>query len=535
MKFLLYKLSDIILSVPVRIKIFGIVLLPVLILGVSLNYWVQSGLSDWLSYLLSDERVRVAMQAGGRSVLFVTILAAIGAILLAFLLLVELTRPLLELRDTALQVTQGDLNSRSKVYSEDEIGEVAQSVNKMIDHLVAVYEDLSRSNRRLEAMNRIAMAANLEQEIHDILYQIIQIILDVFGMESGWIYLHDPDREQFHLASWHGIPETIQAALLHKPGDSLCACQQALSGPTLGGEAVIQPCQRLRDNPKLDIEEAHLSVRLEAREQQFGVINLLCDPSRKLKAEDFELLATLGSQISEIVANAWLQLKLSEKELSRQALLAALVEAQEDERSRIAHELHDEAGQMLTSLLVRLKTLEKRTNQEELKTTIADLCDTTSETIEYLRELSHRLRPVVLEEFGLQVALQMMTEEVSQHFGIEIDFTSEMNDRILSQEIETVIYRVAQESLTNVIRHAQAQTVCVELSVGEASARLQVEDDGRGFDPEHVDINDGRQRLGLLGMRERVEVLGGSFEVYSTPGQGTTVQLEVPLYELSTT
>jgi signal transduction histidine kinase len=532
MRTLLSKFTDSILSVPVRIKIIGIIVLPVLILGFSLNYWVQSGLSDWLSYLLSEEKVQIAMQAGGRSVLFVTILVAIGSILLTFLLMVLLTRPLLELRDTALQVTQGDLTSRSKVYSKDEIGEVAHSVNQMIDHLVSAHEDLSRSNRRLEAMNRIAMAANLEQEIHDILYQIIRIILDVFGLESGWIYLYDPDRKQFHLASWHGVPEALQAALLHQPGDALCVCQQSLLDGNLDGQAVIQNCQRLGEKSRQEIDQTHLSVRLEAREQQLGVINLACDPTRKLDVEDLELLATLGSQISEIVSNAWLQLKLSEKELSRQALLAALVQAQEDERSRIARELHDEAGQMLTSLLVRLKILEKRINQFELKTTINDLCDTTSDTIEYLRELSHRLRPVVLEEFGLHVALQMMLVEIEQHSGLEIHYLSNLDDRKLPHEIETVVYRVAQESLTNVIRHAQAQTVRIDLNVAESSVNLRVEDDGRGFDPDQLDISDGRQRLGLLGMKERVEVLGGSFEVYSTPGQGTAIQLETPLYEL---
>jgi signal transduction histidine kinase len=446
--------------------------------------------------------------------------------------MVVLTRPLLELRNTALKVTEGDMSSRSKVYSKDEIGEVAHSVNQMIDHLVNIQKDLSRSNRRLEAMNRIAMAANLEQEIHDILYQIINIILDVFGMEIGWIYLHDPDRKKFHIASWHGVPEILQPILLHKPGDALCACQQALLDGDLEGQAVIQPCHRLAQKSSQETEQTHLSLRLEAREQQFGVINLLCDSSRKIDNEDMELLSTLGSQISEIVANAWLHLKLSEKEISRQTLLAALVQAQEDERSRIARELHDEAGQMLTSLLVRLKILEKRVNQVELRTTINDLCDTTSDTIEYLRELSHRLRPVVLEEFGLQVALQMMVVEVGQHSGLEIHYSNNLDDSKLPHEIETVIYRVTQESLTNVIRHAQAQSVQIDLNVADASVQLRVEDDGRGFDPDQVDISDGRQRLGLLGIKERVEMIGGSFEVFSTHGQGTTIQLETPINEL---
>lgn len=154
------RLSDAIFAVPVRIKITGIMVLPILILGFALNYWVRTGLSDWLSYLISDDRVYIAMQAGSRSVIFVTALAAIASVLLTALLMLSLTKPLLELRQAAQRVAEGDVESRARVWVPDEIGEVASAVNSMIDRMVSSQQQLQRSNRRLQAINRVAMAAS---------------------------------------------------------------------------------------------------------------------------------------------------------------------------------------------------------------------------------------------------------------------------------------------------------------------------------------------------------------------------------------
>jgi hypothetical protein len=126
----------------------------------------------------------------------------------------------------------------------------------------------------------------------------------------------------------------------------------------LGSEVQVRPCQRLRQAALLP--ERHIVLPIEARGENFGMVNLHCRVDRQLSPDDLDLLQAISAQLSEVVANAWLRQKLAEKELARQALLESLVEAQEEERGRLARELHDGAGQMLTNLLVRLKTLEKR-------------------------------------------------------------------------------------------------------------------------------------------------------------------------------
>jgi signal transduction histidine kinase len=526
---ILRRLSDWALAVPVRIKIVGIMTIPVVVLGLVLSYWIRTGLSDWLSYLLSDVRVQAAMEAGTRSVVFVTVLAAAFSIALTYLLMYILTHPLLELRSTALQVAKGDLESRSRVFAKDEIGEVAQSMNTMIDHLLATQEDLKRSNRRLEAMNQVAMAASQELEIHDILYRILAGILDTLDLQSGWIYLYDPERDAFHLASWHDIPTEMEQQLLLSKSGSRCACMHALIQDELGVLPCVQECNRIKGLVSGTTPLQHLTLPIEAQDLSLGVLNLLCKPDQIPSEHDLALLHDLGSQISEIVANAWLQLKLGEKESSRQALLAALVKAQEDERTRLAHELHDGAGQTLTSLLLQMKSLEKRANAPEQVKTIQHLCDLVSQTIEDIRALSYQLRPIVLEEFGLATAMTMLVEDTVQDAGLQVSYQYNLGEAQLPFEIETILYRVSQESLTNVIRHAQAEHVSVIVSLQDGKLLLQVEDDGIGFDPQDPTLQDGRQRLGLLGMQERVDGLGGTLALYTSPGEGTSLRITLPL------
>ncbi|MEJ2749859.1 MAG: HAMP domain-containing protein, partial [Anaerolineae bacterium] len=497
MKEFLNRVGDItysaLLSVPVRWKITGIILLPVVILGGSLNYWITTGLSDWLSFLLTDVRVQAAMQAGGRSVTLVTFLAAAGSIILASFLTFILTRPLTELNTMAQQVAAGNLESRARVWSKDEIGEVAVAINQMTDHLVTTQEDLERTNRRLDAINRVILAADREAEIHDVLFAALKSTLDVMRLKTGWIYLRDPERERFHLASWYKVPTELEAHLLHNPDDELCACQQDLVVGNLQTGTNIRVCPRLEHCVHCDISQSHITIPIEARGERFGVLNLLCDKEKTLSDDDFELLLAIGAQISEITANAWLRLKLAEKEMARQALLESLVRAQEDERGRLARELHDGAGQMLTSLLVRLKTLEKQDTSTEFRQDLNATQGLVSETIEQIRDLSYRLRPAALEEFGLPVALETLVKDMAQEAGLETRCKFDLNGQQLTPEIEVTLYRIAQEGLTNVVRHAAASRLEIELTATAVAVFMRIEDDGKGFAPHQVPVKSGQR------------------------------------------
>lgn len=525
------RLKDFALSVPVRWKIIGIGVLPVVILGVSLNYWVTSGLSDWLSYLLTDVRVEAAMQAGSRSVMFVTGIAAFLSIILLTLLVYILNSPLEELKKTAKEVAAGQFDTRAEVWANDEIGSLAHSVNQMIDNFVEIQQDLSLTNQQLAAINRIALAADREKDIHDVLYVMLESLMTLVGLESGWVYLYDPEMHKYHLASWKGIPEALKPVLLTQDPANLCACQQRLEAGTLGEEVQILKCERLSQCQDVNTKNTHITIPIIARGIWFGMINLHHPSAEPFDPATQELLVSIGTQISESVANAWFQIKLREKEAARQLLLESLVNAQEDERSRLARELHDQAGQTLTNLLVRLKTIEKKSSEPAVKENLAEALEIVAESIDTIRDLSYSLRPPALEEFGLGTAIVALAEEMTEQVNIKVNCDCGLECKIPS-EIEVVLYRIVQEGLTNIIRHAGASQVGITMKCQENTIFLKIEDNGQGFDPAKITIQEGQRHLGLIGMNERAELFGGRCSVYSAPGEGTTIEVIVPVPHL---
>lgn len=529
--FLLQKVNSLVLSVPVRIKVAGIALLPVLILGFTLNYWIVSGLSDWLSYLLSNERVRVAMEAGSRSVTYVTLLAAIASIFFSLLLTFILTRPLLDLHDVAREVTAGNLAARAPIWANDEIGDVARSVNGMIGQLAASQNQLAQANRRLEAINRVALSAGRELDVSDVLNTILQGTMEATGLSSGWVYLLESETNRYELVQQIGMPADLLAVLETPTSQDNCDCQKAgldhLNGPAA---EILPQCPRLKNIATPFSECTHLSIPLRARGQVYAIINLLCPKGVQPSPESLELAGAIGMQASEILANAWLHERLVEKEAARRALLDSLVRTQEDERTHLARELHDGAGQTLTSLLVRLRTLEKKAPAGEISSDLANLQKLVSDSIEQVRELSYRLRPATLETFGLAQAIENLVSEMADEANLKAHFHCEMDNLELPHQVEIALYRIAQESLTNVIRHAQADRVDVYLVRTPFAIAMKIDDNGKGFDPgKHPAARDGKTHLGLISTQERAEIVGGVLTVFSAPGAGTSIRVSIPL------
>jgi signal transduction histidine kinase len=201
------------------------------------------------------------------------------------------------------------------------------------------------------------------------------------------------------------------------------------------------------------------------------------------------------------------------------------VEIQENERLYISRELHDEAGQVLTSLLVDLRLLEKNAAQPDaILKIVTEMERSLNGVIENLHRMAMALRPASLDHVGLVAALRQHVEAMGEKHGIHASFRTGGVIERLPANVETVLYRTVQEALTNVIRHAQATRVDVVLMVRDNKLIVLVEDDGVGFDPDNVSSDD---HLGLFGIRERTEMIGGTLVIESAPGKGTTIMLEV--------
>ncbi len=529
MKSLLRKLFNLLLSVPVRIKILGIMVIPILILSVALNYWITTGLSDWLGYLIPDESVAIAMQAGSRSVILVSIIAASGAILLTLMLMFLLTQPLLELKRTALKVAEGNLSARARVWSTDEIGEVAGAFNHMLDHLETVQNNLEKTNRQLRLRNEVVLATTTRREIHDQLYLILKSILTAASLPEGWIYLYNNETGQYHLATWHGVPDDRKEFLLNCKENEQCACQRRMKQSELM-EAGLITCDRLPVS-EAHPRSRHLSLPIHKHDQALGVINLTVPEGLEDLSEVEALLHWIQPQINEFVSKAWLEMKLSREERAREKLMKALIKAQEDERSRLAKELHDGAGQMLTSLLIQLKAFERYSTSDQNTARIQELCENTSNIIEYIRRLSYQNRPAFLYEFGLHRAIENLIEDTLTPAGIRCSVEDELEALVMPKEIEFTIYRIIQECFTNMIRHADAQNCTLHLWRDDSSLQMEVFDDGIGMNADPLKSQNNQKNVGLRSIRERLSVLGGELTITSSPGDGTCIYIKLPLLE----
>jgi two-component system sensor histidine kinase UhpB len=220
--------------------------------------------------------------------------------------------------------------------------------------------------------------------------------------------------------------------------------------------------------------------------------------------------------------------RLAQDRARVRAMSSQIITAQEEERLRIARELHDETAQALASLLVRQRVAERSADTETLHRTMTDLRALTSDALEGVRRLAFELRPTTLDDLGLVAALDASARQFAHRTGLQVDVRSACGVNRLPKETELVIYRVVQEALSNVARHSDAEHVWVELSVTDPyHVSVVVRDDGRGFDPSAV--MDSRTRsLGLFGMRERAALVEGDLAITSVPGGGTTVRLTVP-------
>ncbi|MEO8291016.1 MAG: GAF domain-containing protein [Gaiellaceae bacterium] len=203
--------------------------------------------------------------------------------------------------------------------------------------------------------------------------------------------------------------------------------------------------------------------------------------------------------------------------------LRRVVEAQELERRRLARELHDQTGQELTSVLLGLKAVEEAKSDDERSEALAAVREQVVETLHDVRRLAVELRPKALDDFGLGAALERLRDTFSEQTGMRVDLESQIDGRMPS-DVETALYRIVQEALTNIVKHAQASSVSIVLTRSSRAVTAVIEDDGRGFTPDA-----GGEGLGLLGMGERLALLGGKLKIESSPGAGTTIVAEVPL------
>ncbi|HEX6157966.1 MAG TPA: PAS domain-containing sensor histidine kinase [Burkholderiales bacterium] len=222
------------------------------------------------------------------------------------------------------------------------------------------------------------------------------------------------------------------------------------------------------------------------------------------------------------------ELEVSHERL--RALSRRLFEVQEEERKRLARDLHDDVGQALTALKIQLESIARPGNELTARSRIEEIVDTVQHTLERVRQLSLSLRPPQLDDLGLAAALRSHLDRQARVAGLHAHFEAEDAPQELAPDAETACFRVAQEAINNVLRHARARNLWVRLFTAGGRLAISVRDDGRGFDLDSVRARASNgASLGLVGMEERMALAGGSFELRSAPGQGTVLLATFPV------
>jgi len=337
------------------------------------------------------------------------------------------------------------------------------------------------------------------------------------------------------------IPITLDRAASYIHPDDRAAAWEGVN-QALRDRQPYEWCLRLvREDGAVRIVQSRGRAVYDEHGKAVRMFGTIQDVTERKQAEEAlrgardELETRVRARTAELAqANGALHAEVRERrraEEARTELRRRLGTAQEAERRRLSRELHDQVGQQLTCLTLGLKALRDRDHRPAADRALLERLQKTAEEVgRELHDLALRLRPTVLDDLGLHPALQSAVEEWSRRTGVEADFHSAgLAGRRLPGEVETALYRVVLEALHNTQKHARARHASVILDRRDNHAMVIVEDDGIGFDAAALLNRLPPGRLGLLGMRERLALVGGSLEVESTPAVGTTVFARIPL------
>jgi signal transduction histidine kinase len=380
-----------------------------------------------------------------------------------------------------------------------------------------LYESATRWSRQLEFLHEVVRSIAEETDLERLLELVCRRLRELIGARLTLIALPTPSGE-LRIAAVDGEGEEALGLLDHR-----------LSGHSKSSR-VLERRQSARvdsilDDPEVDQDEARrmgvrtgLYVPLIARGRAIGIVAVHDKTGKEARFSEADL------RLAEIfAARAAVAVDLSER-VARDTV-RRVIEAQELERRRLARELHDETGQALTSILLGLRGIRAARTATEAEQVETELRDIVVQALQDVRSLAVELRPTALDDFGLVPALERLAETFGERSGIQTVVEPHLGAERLPAEAETALYRLVQEALTNVVKHAEASQVSIVLTRRDGGVTALIEDDGHGFDVDQVDS----AALGLVGMRERLALLGGTLAIESPPGEGTTIAAYLPL------
>ncbi len=479
------------------------------------------------------------------------------SLLLAWAIAQSVLRPVGMLKAAAERIAAGDLTAPIESTGNDEIGMLARTFDSMRLRLKASLEKIQQWNRELESsvqlrthelkesqeqlvrrnqelsmLNAISSAVGQSLRLDSVLENALDQVVNFMRAEVGILTLFGQQGGEGEKSVYRGCSAEVAAAAAR-----LGPCRHHWredEGCDRSSESCVLRESLLEAYPDLTAADSKsiTCVHLCSKGRALGTLCVATRDSLRFGSNYSTLLASVAHQIAVAVENATLYQELQQKEALRGELLRKVISAQEEERKRIARELHDDTSQALAALGVALETASVAPAQDakEVKARIASIKPLAVRMLEEVRKLTLDLRPTVLDDLGLIPAIRWYGENRLKGQGVRVHLETTGDERRLAPELETTLFRVVQEALSNVARHAKAHNVFITLDFSSSRVVIEVEDDGKGFDLAAVSKTTDRGRgLGLMGMQERVALFSGNLAIETSPGAGTQLRIEVPL------
>ena len=420
----------------------------------------------------------------------------------------------------------------SRRYENPETGEIEyEGIIKDITHRKRTEKMIRERNRELSILNSVAVALNNTMDLDHILDGTLKDLLRALRLKCGALFLIDRKAREARLQVFSGLPAPMEMP------DTVIFKDTQLEHHLVHSKAQVTPkptfpsfCVKYQSKNGKPIPWLSCFL-ITFKGRGVGFFGFALPKTRRLNQHEIHLLGSLGNFLGGTIENARLMKTIRQHRKDLQQLTEKLFQSQEEERRRIALELHDETGQSLTAVKLGLDRLEEKhvVDDTPLKSEIGEIRKMISRTSSEIRRLSYNLHPTLLIDLGLEPALNRYFTEMEHHTGLDIDFNIVGFNERLAPETETVFYRFSQEALTNTLRHASAKRFRLSIIKSYPRIIFLAEDDGVGFDTKI--IGKDTPSLGLLGMRERASLLGGSFQLRSRPGHGTRLRIEIPISE----
>lgn len=391
---------------------------------------------------------------------------------------------------------------------------------------------LRESEKRLKVLHELDFAILSLQSGEEIAQAGLEYLAQLIDYKLGNIVLYDKDIDQWTISAVY--PQKDYHELMRKP--FYIEASEELQRLTSGQ---ILKIKDIRNNETLNEElisylqiqkiDSIIIVPLIAQDTMMGIINLGRENKRIFSKQSISLIKEIAQPLSIAIhqTNLMKQVYMGRKRL--QQLSKQLLDVQEAERRSLALELHDQIGQMLTAVKINLLGVTRLKEPNSLNKHIQQSVNSVDQILQDVRNMALNLRPSMLDDLGLDAALRWLVDRQTKCSGIHVDFKYDMSDKRPSEAIETACFRVAQEALTNVLRHSQATELKMSLSQDDDFLTIIIQDNGKGFNLPKVmgEVATGKS-LGLLGMYERVEIVGGELDIFSEIGNGSICKARFP-------